>query len=230
MQAITSLPSQNINFVTTDGVSIKGTFIPPVGLKAPLIMMLHQLGRDRQTYAPYWPMLREAGFALAAIDLRGHGESVKVGRQDIKWEDFDKTDWQAAKNDVLGLMRVVNKKRGVDVRNIGIMGASIGANLALNALAGEPEIKAGVLLSPGLDYRGIETVKAIKNVSGKPLMIVAAKGDSYAYESSKSLSQEIGPDTLYQMDGEAHGTAMLKSNPELLKIITQFFQKSLNNN
>lgn len=229
MTQVTSLPSQNIQYVTEDGVNIKGTFVPPIGLKAPLIIMLHQLGRDRWTYEPYWSGLREAGFGLAAIDLRGHGQSVKAGNRDLSWEDFNKSDWQNARYDVLGLLPVITKKRGVDTGNIGIMGASIGANLALNALAGHSELKSGVLLSPGLDYRGITTIKAIKNLSEKPVMIAASKGDSYAYESAKNLSQEVGPDTLYELDGETHGTDMLKADPGLLKNIIDFFKSNLQN-
>ncbi len=221
------ITTQDINFITVDGVSIKGSFIPSAQLKSPLIIMLHQLGRTRKTYEPYWPLFKKAGFAQLALDIRGHGESIEANGKPLNWEDFEPADWQNAIEDVKGALSVMSKKRGVDLEKVGIVGASIGANLAFRSAALLPEIKSAVLLSPGLDYRGLTTEEFVDRAKLKPLMIVAAEGDKYSFESSESLSQKLGPGTLNAIEGEAHGTDMLAGNSPLVTQIIRHFQKTL---
>ena len=56
------------------------------------------------------------------------------------------------------------EKQGIDLEKIGIIGASIGANLAIEYLFKKIFIKTAILLSPGLDYRGIKTIEIAKNI------------------------------------------------------------------
>lgn len=223
----TSVPTEKVTFQTADGVTSVGTFVPPAKVRAPAILMLHQLGLDKSTYQELFAPLRAAGFGLLALDFRGHGESVEVGQRKISWEDFQKKDWQGLLLDVQAALETLVKKRGVDPEQIGIIGASIGANVALQALTQEKAIKSGVLLSPGLDYRGIVTEEAAKKASGQPVLLVAAKGDTYAYDSSNQLAQSIGPDTFYEVSGDAHGTLMLGHDPDLAGRIVEHFSQSL---
>ncbi len=219
--------AERITFVTSDSFVLVGTFIPATKLRSPAVLLLHQLGRDRLTFDPIVGLLREAGFASLALDFRGHGESTRVGDKDISWENFSEKDWAGIGVDVATALAGLRKQRGVDPDSIGMIGASIGANAAFVAASSDPAIKNVVLLSPGLDYRGVKTEPAGPAMAQRPLMIVAAENDSYSFESSKKLSQIVEKSAFVQEKGDAHGTNMFAANPKLAQQVVEFLSKSI---
>ena len=62
-----------------------------------------------------------------------------------------------AAEDLLRVWQAMVEREDVDETNTAIIGASIGANMALVTAANEAEIDTVVLLSPGLDYFGVTT-------------------------------------------------------------------------
>lgn len=219
--------AERVTFVTPDSVVLVGSFVPAIKLRAPAVLLLHQLGRDRSTYDSIIGLLREAGFATLALDFRGHGESTKMGDKDISWESFSEQDWNGIGIDVATALAGLRKKRGVDPDTIGIVGASIGANTAFVTASSDALIKSVVLLSPGLDYRGIKTEPATSGMAQRSVLIVAAENDSYSFESSKKLSQQVENSVFIQEKGDAHGTNMLEANPSLPQKMIEFLTKSL---
>ncbi|MBN2454562.1 dienelactone hydrolase family protein, partial [Candidatus Woesearchaeota archaeon] len=94
--------------------------------------------------------------------------------------------------------------------NISIIGASIGGNIALNYAASTSGVGAVALLSPGEDYRGIQTEQAAREIKA-PLFIAASEEDSYAASSSERLYQlaKSGKELkIYKNAG--HGVEMLR--------------------
>ena len=59
-----------------------------------------------------------------------------------------------------------------------IVGASIGANIALVSPSGNSFVKGVCLLSPGDNYWGIKTGTAASQYGDRPAMLCAAKGDA----------------------------------------------------
>ena len=112
--------------------------------------------------------------------------------------------------------------------NIAIVGASIGANVALNYAASDPLIKAVVLLSPGLNYKGVTTSDTIKQYKG-PIYIATAGKDPIADNDPQTLCNEISCANnnrlhIYQ-DSNSHGTDMFSDSsfqPPLEKLITSW--------
>jgi pimeloyl-ACP methyl ester carboxylesterase len=220
-----SVPTERVSFTTSDGVTIVGHFVPAKKLRAPGLLLLHMLGRDRHTFDSLLEPLRAAGFALFAIDFRGHGESTVGPAGTLNWEDFKEKEWQTISNDVGAAIETLKKRRGVDPDALAIVGASIGANAALLAGAADPSIRSLVLLSPGLDYRGIQT-SAIGKVATATL-IVSAAGDTYSFDSSKTLAGALSRATLLEEKGDAHGTNMFVANPALAQRIASHLTNTL---
>ena len=107
----------------------------------------------RRSWIPLSTELNKVGVATLAIDLRGHGESVeiqKVGGAKLKldYEKFSDAEHQASRLDVDAAMNFL-KSKGFLEENIVLAGASIGANLTLDAMYRYHKISRGVLLSPG---------------------------------------------------------------------------------
>lgn len=206
---------QTVHLQTADGVTIVGTYYVPPVEKAPGVILLHMVARSRKDWDPLARRLREAGYAVLAIDLRGHGESG--GTQ----------AWGRMPQDVVAAQVFLSRQPKVDKGRIGIVGASIGANLALDYAASHGVVRTVVLLSPGLDYRGIKTERSMQEYD-RPVLIVASEEDQYATESSRKLdSLARGKHQLQLYKGAGHGTQMLEREPSLSELILSWLQDTL---
>jgi pimeloyl-ACP methyl ester carboxylesterase len=227
MIATVGVPTERVSFLTSDGITVVGTFVPAKKLRAPALLLLHMLGRDKNTYAPVIPALREAGYGLLALDFRGHGDSTEKNRQKFSWEDFEEADWKGTLIDAQEALAVLRKERGVDPERIGIIGASIGANIALTAAGNDPGVRSLVLLSPGADYRGIPAEPGAIKSKDRPALIAVAQDDSYSHDSSQALSKIMPQATVHVIKGDVHGTNMFAADPSLIEKIVQHLQNTL---
>lgn len=99
----------------------------------PLIVAVPGMGDLRSTFRHLTPALVDAGFRVAAMDLRGHGDS------DATFADYDD---EAAAGDVQALVEHLG---GPAV----LVGNSMGAGAVTLVAAGRPElVKALVLIGP----------------------------------------------------------------------------------
>lgn len=191
---------------TADDVFIKGDWKAPVRA-ARAVLLLHMMPATRKSFAGFAAFLNKAGFATLAIDLRGHGESTAQGSKFLDYRNFTDHEHQASRLDVDAAVSYF-KKQGFEESGISFVGASIGANLSLDALHRYASSTHAVVLSPGLDYRGVRTDMAIQQLNAQQkILIYAAVGDTYSAESSKKL-QELNPkqSTLSLLTGSEHGT------------------------
>ncbi len=184
--------------VTADGLTLAATYYSPTADPAPGILLLHMLGRDRSDWHDFALQLQQAGYAVLAIDLRGHGESE------------GSRDYTLMERDAAAGIRFLRDQPQIDANRLLIIGASIGANIALRYAASDPDIAGVVLLSPGLDYRQVTTADAMPAYGERPILIAASSEDSYAADSARQLdSLAAGPHQLLIYDGQGHGTRML---------------------
>lgn len=213
---------QYVTFQTTDGVTIVGDFSIPVGAKK-TVLLFHMMPATRVSFAGLAEALNKANFATLAIDLRGHGESTAQGSKKLDYKNFSDAEHQASKLDIDTAMNFL-KSKGFEEEKIFFVGASIGANLALDAMYRYIGTLRGVLLSPGLDYRGVKTELAIKGLANtQKVWIIAAEGDAYSADSTRTL-KNINPDVaeITIFSGAEHGTNLFKTESELIGDIVKF--------
>ena len=106
----------------------------------PLIVCVPSLGDLRGEYRFLRPILVEAGFRVATMDVRGHGETS------IKWDDFSVA---GVGEDILALVREL--KAGPAV----VVGTSMGGGAAIWAAVEAPELIRGmILVDPFVDGEG----------------------------------------------------------------------------
>jgi len=232
---------QKVTFLTDDKVLIVGTYYSPSSsnknTSTDAIILLHMLGRDRNDWNPFASTLSNSsnGYAVLSIDLRGHGESVNQNGKAISFQSFTPNDFSKMVLDAKAAKQFLVTQKGINPNNIAIVGASIGANVALNYAASDPSIKAVVLLSPGVNYKGVTTSDSIRKYVN-PIYMVTAGKDPIAGNDPQTLCNEINCGNklnLYQ-DSSSHGTDMFldKSlNPPLDNLIVLWldatFGKSL---
>ncbi len=99
---------------------------------------------------------------------------------------------------------------GADADDLGLVGASIGANLALSYAQGDPQIQAIVLLSPGEAYKGLKILPVMKDYRRRPVLILAAEGDSHSAATARKLKRAARDYCEVRIyPGTAHGTDLL---------------------
>lgn len=221
-------PMQPVTFTTSDGVVISGNFITPREPKG-AVLLLHMMPSTKESWEPFQQALVKAHIASLAIDLRGHGQSTK-GPADVvlDYKNFSDADHQLTKNDVTSAVEYLTAK-GFAKNRIIVAGASIGANLAIQELSQDPEINSVILLSPGLDYHGIETEQYARSLSdNQALYTIASRDDAYSFDSSRRLydvatiKKDIG-----EYDDIGHGTTMLEKKPEMIDSIVSWIATRL---
>jgi pimeloyl-ACP methyl ester carboxylesterase len=216
LPALQPVIEDGITVETADRLRLVGTFYAPARTQIPLpgVLLLHMLGGDRGDWHEFALKLALKGYTVFSVDMRGHGDSP--GKRDFKKSEDD-------------LQRVWDYFTGrpeVDRDSTAIIGASIGSNMALITAARQPAIKTVVLLSPGLEYRGITTEDAIVAYGQRPILIVASQEDAYSASSSQRLEElALGESRLILYEGARHGMQMLVSEPELADIIFDWLEQ-----
>ncbi len=199
-----------------DSLPLQATLFTPAGDQpAPAVLLLHMLGSSRAAWqASGLPQaLADTGYVVLALDMRGHGASGGT------------RDWSTIPGDLRLVLTYLAEHSAVASDRIAIVGASIGANLALATGAADEAVTTVILLSPGLDYRGVTTEDKLEAYGQRPLLIVASQEDSYAAQSSEALAEgALGQSELLMFDGAGHGTNMFDVQPDLVDTIVAWLQ------
>jgi pimeloyl-ACP methyl ester carboxylesterase len=116
----------------------------------PLVVCVPSLGDLRSEYRFLRPILVEAGFRVATMDVRGHGESS------THWGDFSVA---GVGEDILALIRELKAGSAV------VVGTSMGGGAAIWAAVEAPEIVRGMLLvDPFVDGKGDFFLKLLSSL------------------------------------------------------------------
>ena len=198
-----SSTGKEVSFVTEDDIKIFATYWDRgTGKK---LILLHMLNGDRND----WNSFAESiPYTAIAIDLRGHGES------DGDWRSFSDTDFNNMILDVKAATKFLGEGKII------VIGASIGANVALN-YASKNDVAGVILLSSGLDYRGVKTEEAMKKYNG-PVLVVASEDDAQSFSASQTLySLATGKKEIKTYKDAGHGMNMF-AKQDLDDVILQF--------
>lgn len=207
---------QAAQFETTDGVKIVGDYYPPAvkeGEKAPVAVLIHMYPADRSSWKPLAPGLHEAGFAVLAYDIRGHGGSTKPEDKKLK-EAYDKRDpklFADAWKDVEAAKGWLAKQPGCDVKRMALVGASIGCSIALDCAGRDEAVKAVVCLSPGTKYLGVDSIAHIKKCGKRAILLISPEGEYKAVEELIKASESVAKGEKHPGGEKEHGTSMFKA-------------------
>lgn len=216
---------QKVRFKTEDGLEIAGNYFPAEKNDAPAVVMLHMMPETKESWNGFAKKVNREGFQCLAIDLRGHGES-QGGPMGSK--SFSDEEHQATINDVVGAISFFIDK-GISVEKISLVGASIGANLAIVFQSENPKLKATVALSPGLNYRGVEIEHAAKVLKEEQSIFLVAGGsnDEYSTETVLKIFDLLKCNNKKKviLENSGHGTAIFGSEPGLEQEIIDWLKE-----
>lgn len=192
-------PVRAITLSATDGTRLIATLYTPTRSPAPAVLLLHVANGSRHDWEPFAERLREAGIASLALDFRGHGASA--GRR----------DWERMAGDAASALAFMHREPVIDRERIGVIGASLGANVALALGATEPAVRGVAMVSPGLSMYGYLALSDAQVYGARPLFMLSAEGDLYSAETQYQVAALArGSAQSRILPGAAHGTALLK--------------------
>jgi alpha-beta hydrolase superfamily lysophospholipase len=206
--------------VTSDGVTVTLEYLNVEGA-APRggVVLVHMLGRTRADWEPLTETLISKGLEVVALDLRGHGQSVSGGPE---YGSFDTEQWLGCANDIRAALDYLAEQ--VSGKYF-LIGGSIGANLVLIEAADDPRVAGVVMLSPGLDYHGVQPGEYATDYGERPALLVAALDDDYSAKSVGTLAELLyAPETKIYPSG-GHGTHLFGTRPEVRKLIADWLEK-----
>ena len=236
----TALGPHLITIETADGIKIHGWYIHPGSIPHDAVheadassfadysavLLLHMYRGDKSDWGPIFGEFFGRDIAALAIDMRGHGEStIGIDGEDlsIKVKNRDKAVfnlmWQDATAAVDWLVAKGHRKD-----RIGILGASVGCSVAIDAARRDPELRVVAAISPGANYLGVDTLAHLSKWGDRSLLIVSSEEEwtSGAMQVAQKLEQlsngvaegekPVEPAEVWKLDGtsrEVHGTRML---------------------
>ncbi|MCC1485151.1 alpha/beta hydrolase [Winogradskyella immobilis] len=223
--------SAKLSLTTSDNQTISAKLLLPEAdaESYPAIILIHQGGSSKKEWfsLPISKQLLKEGYALLAYDIRMHGESSKdvEGATSI-FKLFD--DPNRAPLDLKAVIDFLKNDKRIDNSRIGIMGASVGANLACVASAtSEYNIKSIVVLSA--------KTSAVQNLFGKDEPIafkngffIASEGEGKRKDWAKELyNVTSGERKIVIAEGSKHGSFILKSNKALSNEVVEWIKQTL---
>jgi len=204
--------STKVTLTASDNARIVGNhFEHPNAERA--VVLVHKLNSDKSEYTKFASELVELRYSAIAIDMRGHGESILRNNETLNWQEFGEHEFNKIKEDIGAAVQFLEGK-GFSKEQISIVGASIGSNSALNYASGNSRIRSTVLLSPGLEYRGVKTEPAAR-LYKNPVLIVASSEDTYSFTSSQSLNNLLIDSEFIQLQNAGHGVEMMSKDKTL---------------
>ena len=144
-------PIATVSFPSNDGVEVSALFgTAQVGESLPVVILLHDLGGNKSDWlnntGTYLALL-ERGYAVLAIDMRGHGQTPLPDDRQV----LELVDLELSFLDVHAALIWLQSQSKVDISRIAVVGSGSGGNVAYVSLGNFPEqIKTGISLSAGL--------------------------------------------------------------------------------
>jgi len=208
---------KEITLTTEDGWTIVGDLYTPAEVSHGAVILLHQRKGSAKDWSPLCLALQKVGYTALALDQRGAGRSLKG-----PGPTGDNAPWPTSGD----IAAAVAYLKPTAKKNIGLAGASYGANNALIYAAAHPEqIRAVALFSPGENYNGLDAVAAARSYTG-PLLIFHARNDTIAGTGPQTIRDESvsGDKDLREIDDNVHGTELLSRS---IDETVAFFQRLL---
>jgi dienelactone hydrolase len=198
--------------VESDGWALVGDLVLPAGTApVPAVLMLNAAASDRTPYAPLAGQLADRDIASLRLDLRGHGESVNLGRFVPGEHERDPLIWDA-EADVVAALAFLRSLPRIDGARLGVVGASYSGEEMAEAGRLRGYARAYVALSPG--SFSDESVAAI-DASGASWLLVVSRDERYLTEVTAAVRAGSRTAEVLILPGTQHGTRILPERPDV---------------
>jgi dienelactone hydrolase len=133
---------------------------PAKGQRPPVVIVAHGFSADQQIMSTISRSLAKAGYAVVALDFRGHGSNTHSFSGDLH-------------QDIEAALDYADRSPYVDNTRIALLGHSMGASAALESASLDPRVKAVIPVSGGdvIDDAVVPKKVLLLSGSGDPKFI-----------------------------------------------------------
>ena len=210
--------------VESDGWLLVGDLVlPGSGAPVPGVLMLNRAAGDRTPYVGLARQLAARGIASLRLDLRGHGESINLGRFVPGGPSPNPMNWDA-EIDVIAAHRYLMSRAEVDGDRIAVVGGSYSGEEMAEAGRKSGYAQAYVALSPG--SFGDESIGAIDS-SGVAWLFVAANDERFLQEITAAVLEQSHTVQVIIVPGTGHASGLLDEHPDLAERIAVWLSHHL---
>ena len=211
---------REVTLRTADGRTIAGLMFDARERPAPAVVLVPMLGRPKDDWQAVAEQLAEGNIGALAIDLPA--TTLPADPAELqRWRE----------SIVAAVAYLAARPTEVQPGAIGAAGASLGATLTVLAAAADPAIRSLALLSPSLDYRGARIELPFAQYGPRPALLIASVHDPYAARTIRVLAQDAaGPREVRWSSVAAHGSVLLAKDGDLVRVVVEWFQRTLSVN
>jgi pimeloyl-ACP methyl ester carboxylesterase len=205
--------AEAVRLTAADGVALAGLYYAPPAQPAPGVLLLHMRGGRKENWTSFARLLQQNGYAVVAVDFRGHGQSKGV------------VNWGAADYDVIAAYDFLAGRPEVDPQRIAFIGASIGTQEAITFASAHPDQVRGVAMLSTFASQAID--QAVQVYPG-PLLIMASSGDKAATKVTRQLAKLVSQAEIRILNNsDRHGTQMLGSELKVEPILLDWLARAV---
>ena len=229
------IKSEKLEIITDDKIKLAADFYyfsDKKETKQPLIILIHQFRSSKEEWdKSFIDTLINKNYKVLAFDIRSHGQS---GQASVSQAELLENREQAPK-DVDAVLNWTYTQKGIDSAKVGIIGTSIGGSLGIygkifkgvSSVVAVSNGKNTFQAFTGYDDRMMSSSRITARI--KNVMFVCGTADSSYLEEEKAIYDNylMEPREISKFESEKHGKDLIAQYPEILKLITNWFSKTL---
>lgn len=160
---------------TQDGWALSALYMPAQEDNR-TVVLLHDLGKNKEAFTSFKTALANAGFGYLAVDLRGYGQSTGKGEASSFAKEGVDNEFNKMTRDAEAALAFL-KKKGVPAENTALLGAGLGANVAAKSMNFLPDVPMLALISPVTNVRDVLTIPSLRVYKDGNVLIAAGAAD-----------------------------------------------------
>ncbi|MBQ7764647.1 alpha/beta fold hydrolase [bacterium] len=221
---------KEIKAIAEDGFNIEATLTyPKVKNKKefPTVILLHSLGYNSQWWETLPSELSAKGYAVLAIDLRGHGASIYNSKlTKTSWKNLKNSAYAKYPDDVLAVINKIKEEypKLTFFSNWAIVGADIGASTGIIAADKMPiHPKTIVMISPVVKAKGLYIPVNMAHLNGVDFLSISGTDDIMTKDAEIYLMRFAQDEfATFTSESKSTGMLMIKNDPGLAKMIAEW--------
>ena len=177
---------RTVEIPTSDKLKLHADYYPPrdTDQRSPGALLVHDAGESRAQLVKIAERLQRQGFAVLAIDLRGHGDSRT---EDYDWSNMDEEAreklWAFTTRDLDAAASWLRGNDQVHSTNLNLIGVRTGCTLAVRHALKDANVRSLGLISPRAEEFGFDLRGDIEELAGLPVYIVTERAERKSAES-----------------------------------------------
>lgn len=234
--AASNFTKKEVKTVASDGFNIKASLAYPkdkTKKEFSTVVLLHSLGYSSAWWGNLEQDLLDKGYAVLAIDLRGHGASIYNSKlTKVSWKDMKNSAYAKYPDDIIKVINQVKEENSKKTffNNWSIVGSNIGASAGV-LVSDKIDVKPQtiVMISPVVKTKELYIPVSIAHLDNIDFLSITGTDETESQEAEAYLKRFAQKNfSSYVSPARTSGMLLLKNDPELSRVIAAWIGEYLN--